>query len=66
MKMLQRTINVFAVLFLAGSLYLPFEVVGDKLDAFLKIIGTSVALVLIANYIFFGKLTLWNKIEKAE
>lgn len=69
MKILQRTINVFAVLFLAISLYLPFRIVGDigdRLDFFLKIFGTSLALILIANYIFFGKATLWNRIEKDE
>ena len=66
MKILKRAINVIAVLFLACSLYLTFEVVGDKLDTFFRIFGTSLGLVLTANYIFFGKFTLWNRIEKDE
>ena len=66
MKILQRTVNVFAILFLAISIYLTFEVVGDKLDAFLKIFGTGFSLIIIANYIFFGKVRFWNKIENDE
>jgi hypothetical protein len=64
MKILQRSVNVIAILFLAFSLYLPFDVVGDKLSAFLKVFGIGVVLVLIANYIFFGKLTLWNRVKR--
>jgi len=66
MKILQRSINVFAVLFLAFSLYVPFVAVDDKLVAFFKVFGTGVVLVLIANYIFLGKLTLWNSIRRDE
>jgi hypothetical protein len=66
MKVLQRTINVIAVLFLALSLYLPFDVVGDKLDAFLRIFGTGIVFILVTNYIVFGKITLWHKTEKGE
>jgi len=66
MKIFQRSINVIAVLFLAFSLYIPFDVVGEKLDAFLKVFGTGLALILVANYIFFGKIRLWNKMEKDE
>lgn len=66
MKILQRSINVIAILFLAFSLYVPFDVVGDKLIAFLKIFGAGLVLVLIANYIFLGKLTLWNIVKRDE
>ncbi len=66
MKILQRTVNIIAVLFLAFSLYLPFDVVGDKLSAFLKVFGTGVVLVLVVNYILFGKLTIWNKVKQGE
>ena len=66
MKILQRSINVIAVLFLAFSLYVPFDVVGNKLEAFLKIFGSGLVLVLIANYIFLGKLTLWNIVKRDE
>ncbi len=66
MNIMQRTVNVIAVLFLAFSLYLPFDVVGDKLSAFLKVFGTGVVLVLVANYIFFGKLTIWNRVKRDE
>jgi hypothetical protein len=66
MKILQRSINVLAVLFFAFSLYIPFDVVGDKLDAFFKVFGIGLVLILIANYIFIGKLTLWNKVKKDE
>lgn len=66
MKILQRTINVIAVLFLAFALYLPFDVVGDKLDAFLRVLGTGIVFVLVTNYIVFGKITLWHRTEKGE
>jgi hypothetical protein len=66
MKILQRTVNVIAVLFLALSIYTPFQVVGDKLIAFFQFFGTSLVLVFIANYIFFGKLTLWNRVKRDE
>ena len=66
MKILQRSINVIAVLFLAFSLYVPFVAMDGKLVAFFKVFGTGVVLVLIVNYIFLGKLTLWNSIRRDE
>ena len=66
MKIIQRTINVIAILFLSFALYLSFDVVDDKLDAFLRVIGTGIAFVLVTNYIVFGKITLWHRTEKGE
>ena len=57
----QRAVNVLALAFLAFAIYMPFGTVGDALDGFARVIAFGVPVILSLNYIFFGKVTLWNR-----
>ena len=64
-KVLQRTLNMLMLLSVAYALILPFGYLRTEADGIIALF-VGLTSILITNYILFGKITLWNKIEKDE
>lgn len=64
-KIFQRTLNIITLLSVVSGLTLPLGY-GQTLADGIGILFVGLVFVLITNYIFFGKITLWNRIEKDE
>jgi len=62
-KIFQRSLNIITLLTVVSGLTIPLGY-GQTLADGIGILFVGLTLVLITNYIFFGKITLWNRIEK--
>ena len=64
-QVFQRILNIVMLLTVVSGLCIPLGY-GQTLADGIGILLVGVVFVLISNYIFFGKVTLWNRIEKDE
>ena len=62
-SLMQRAVNVLAIFFFAFASYLPFAASRNPIEVFAGAMAIGIALILALNYIFFGKATLWNKVD---
>ena len=60
-KAVQRAMNILMLIIVAYALMLPFF---DLLSTGVGLLFAGLVFVLITNYIFFGRLTLWHKQDK--
>lgn len=66
-KIFQRALNTLTLLTIALAIFLTTEANSHKvLEVFAMVLGFGFIVVLIANYVFFGVIALWHKIDKDE
>lgn len=64
-QVFQRILNIVMLLTIVSGVSIPFGY-GQTLADGIGILFAGFICVLISNYVFFGKITLWNRFEKDE
>jgi hypothetical protein len=63
-SLMQRAANVLAILLFAFASYLPFAASRNPIEIFVIALALGAVTILAINYVFFGKVTLWNRDEE--
>lgn len=64
-KILQRILNVITLMAVVTGVTMSFGN-GSTIKDGIGMLFIGLCFVLVLNYIFFGKITIWNKIERDE